>query len=299
MKTAQPKKKRKPVWPVRRLCQLVVVAVLVLVPFYSNNAQDWVPSRIVQGQLPPPTTFPVNGDTWSFAMGDFLLVHPVAFIENLMAIKVLYLPILSAVLLPLALTMVLGRIFCSWLCPVGLVLELNMRAGRMLERLGWHRHIRIPDFRYPLLAVCLIFAFIFSMPLIAVFDPPHVLGRELMYLFSHHQVSIMGTGLLLCIVLFELFGTSRAWCRFFCPSGGCLALLGRARLWRIHLDPKRCTQCQECDARCPYDLEPMRLVRQEMRFDWTTCDNCGRCRDVCATGAISYRWGIHKATVKN
>ncbi len=290
--------KKVPVWPYRRLCQLLVLAVLIGVPWASRNPQDWVPSRIVLGQLPPPSVFPVSGDTWAFEVGGFRLVHPVAFFENWLAAKVLYLPMLSAVLLPLALSVLLGRVFCSWLCPVGLVLEWNMRFGRLLERVGWRRNWSWPDVRYALLAICLVFAFIFAMPLVAVFDPPHVLGRELMYWFAHHQVSRLGVGFLVGIVLVELAFASRAWCRWFCPSGGALALLGRARFWRITMDKGRCSRCQACNVACPYELAPMQLATTPQRFDWTTCDNCGRCRDSCPTGALAYRFGrggrIHK-----
>jgi len=237
--------------------------------------------------MPQPTTALVTGDTWSFGIGDFRLLHPVAFVEGWVSAKVIFLPALVAVLIPLGMTLVLGRVFCSWMCPVGLLLELNTKCHAFLKKRGLSREIAIPDFRYLILAIALILGFVLAFPVISVFDPPHVLGRELMYLFTHHEVSVMGVSFLLGIVLFELFFVSRAWCSSFCPSGGGLSLLGMKRWWRIKMSPEQCIHCRECDAVCPYGLEPMGLADQQ-NFNWTKCENCGLCRDACPTGAIAY-----------
>lgn len=284
-------KRGKRVYLWRRLVQIAVLGMLVMIPFYSQNPNSWSPSRIIQGQLPPPATFALSGDTWSFAIGDFRLTHPVAFLESWVSAKVVYLPLLIATLLPLAMTLVLGRFFCSWLCPVGFILELNMKSNTFFEKLGLHREIRIPDFRYLILALSLVFGFFLAFPVISVFDPPHLLGRELMYFFTHQEVSLMGVGFLFAIVLFEMFFTSRGWCNVFCPSGGGLALLGMKRLWRIRMTPENCIHCGECDKTCPYRLGPMGLAEGD-RFDWTKCDNCGRCRDGCPAKAISYTFSM-------
>ena len=133
-----------------------------------------------------------------------------------------------------------------------------------------------------------MFGFIFAVPLISVFDPPHVFGRELMYLFTHNAVSMSGMGILAGILVFETFSTSRVWCNYVCPSGGGLSILGTKRLLHIGMDKDACILCEKCDEVCPYRLEPMRLAKGK-RFDWEKCDNCGLCRDVCPSRAITYK----------
>jgi len=280
---------KQPVWPWRRACQLMLLLLVAGIAWLSQNPETSVPSRIVQGQVPDPVLVPASGDTWALELFGVRFLHPVAFVENWLAAKVLYLPGLSAVLLPLGATLVLGRIFCSWMCPVGLLLEWNMRLGRALERSGIRRHLTIPDLRYLLLAVCLVFALVFAMPLLAVLDPPHVLGRELIQGFTHHRVTALGVAILAGVLLADWLVAERAWCRWFCPSGGGLSLLSRFRLLRIDLDAARCSRCGDCNRACPYHLEPMHLA-DEKGFDWVTCDNCGRCRDSCPEGAIGYRF---------
>lgn len=281
----------------RRAVQTAVLAVLIAVPWYSRNPMQWSPSRIVQGNIPPPRVSTVMGDTWSFSAGDFSMLHPVAFAEQVVATKKLYLPLLTALALPLAMTLLLGRIFCSWLCPAGFLLELNQRTTSLFRKAGLHFNVKMRDFRYPVLTLSLSFSFLFAVPLISAFDPPHVIGRELMYLFAHQAVSLSGVGLLFGIFLFETLALSRACCSRVCPSGGGLSLLGAKRLLRIEMDAEACTSCGECDRVCPYGLMPMKLAGGG-RFDWVTCDNCGLCRDECPEGAISYtlsRKGEHHA----
>lgn len=286
MSEQQPVKRFK-VKPYRRVIQLLVLAMLLLIPFYSQNPAQWAPSRIVQGQIPAPATFDISGDTWSFAIKSFQLAHPLALLDTLLSAHVIYLPLLTAALIPLAMTILFGRVFCSWLCPVGFLLELNMTVQRFFHRQGIQFSFTLKDFRYMILAACLVFGFFLAVPVISVVDPPHTLGRELMNVITHNTVSLAGMTLLLSVIMLDTFVTSRACCAKLCPSGGGLSILGRYRILRIHLNKNTCIECGNCDTSCPYQLAPMGLMNDQP-FDWAKCDNCGLCRDCCPTGAIEY-----------
>ncbi len=173
------------------------------------------------------------------------------------------------------------------------MLELNQSANALMKKMGLYAALGIRDFRYTLLAVSMVLASFFAFPVLSVFDPPHVLGRELMYLFTHQQLSLSGAGLLLGILLFETFSTSRAWCNYLCPSGGGLAIAGARRLLHINMDGKACVNCDKCDEVCPYYLKPMGLASGK-GFDWDKCDNCGLCRDVCPVRAINYSFDMKR-----
>ena len=276
--------------PVRKLVQVLVFIALLAIPFFTRNPLELPPSRIVLGHLPYPTVYPFSGDTWSLSIGDVSLLHPIAFAEVILSSKVIYLPVVIAVIIPLFMTIVLGRIFCSWLCPVGFLLELNQKIHSFFKKIGIYHEIQFRDYRYFILFLSFILTFFLAFPIISVFDPPHVLSREFMYFFSHHAISLGGAGLLLGIFVIETFSTSRIWCNSICPSGGGLSLIGAKRLLNIKMDEKRCDICGQCNDVCPYYLKPMRLAEGE-RFDSTKCDNCGLCRDVCPNGALSYKFG--------
>ncbi len=274
----------------RRATQFITLLVIATVAYLSANPQEWSPSRIVLGHIPPPRTLPASGDTWAFKVYNFRIVHPVAFAEAVVSAKRLYLPLVLAVALPLLITLVFGRVFCSFFCPAGFVFELNQKVNRLIRKTGLRWKVTLRDLRVTILLLALVFGFVLSVPIVSVFDPPHVIGREFIYLFTHHRLSISGGGLILAIVLLEAFSSPRLWCSSLCPSGGGLSLIGKKRLLRIQMDTRACITCERCNDACPYDLRPMNLAIGE-DFDWTKCDNCGLCRDVCPTGAISYRFG--------
>lgn len=278
------------VTPYRRVVQLLVLALLVFIPLSSQNPVEWAPSRIVLGQMPEPATFNLSGDTWVLQIGALKLSHPLAFLDAWVSAKVIYLPLLFAALIPLALTLLLGRFFCSWLCPVGFILELNMKTRRLAQKLGLGWNAALTDWRWAILLLCLLLSLLLAMPLLSLIDPPHTLGRELMNLCTHHQLTISGLTLLLGLFFCDTFIRSRFCCSMLCPSGGGLEILGKYRLLRLKANKERCIACAQCDAVCPFELAPMNLALQHP-FNWSKCDNCGLCRDACPTGAIAYRLG--------
>lgn len=279
--------------PYRRLVQLMVLGLIVFIPFSSQNPYDWAPSRIVLGQMPEPAVFHLAGDTWTMTFKGFELSHPLAFLDGWVSGNVIYLPLLVSAIIPLVLTLLLGRIFCSWLCPVGFLLELNMKIRKLLQKSGIGWKFEMADLRYPILAVCLLLAFFLAIPVLSIIDPPHTLGRELMNFYAHHTISLAGSGLLLGLVLLDTFAFPRTCCSKLCPSGGGLSLLGKHRLLRINLAKEQCITCGRCDDICPYQLYPMNLAH-DRDFNWTKCDNCGLCRDICPTGAIVYNYGKNR-----
>lgn len=273
----------------RRLTQIGILISLILIAYLSSNPYHWSPSRIALRTLPPPKVIPVSGDTWAFKIGNFSFVHPVAFIEELLAFKKLYLPLLKAMIIPFLITLILGRVFCSFMCPAGFIFELTHNIRKRFKKTNLEKTSSFKDYRFLLLGISFIFSIILSIPIISIFDPPHIIGREFMYFFAHHQISLSGTGFILILIIIEIFIFSRLWCNYFCPSGGCLSLIGKKRLLKIKMEKTKCIHCGKCDEVCPYYLFPMKLAENKP-FDWTKCDNCGLCRDVCPAGAISYKF---------
>lgn len=287
-------KKRSKVTPVRRTFQFLVLITIIGVPLFSQNFYDWTPSSLVMGELPPPSVSPVSGDTYCFSIGDVFICHPVAFLESALSSRRLYVPLLAAALIPLVITILCGRVFCSWLCPMGLSFEFLTKISKKAGLVTGVRTRLARDFRYAILCVLLALCFLSGLTWISLFDPPHVMGRELMYLFTHHRVSMGGTGLLTIVLLLDLFVSRRVWCRSVCPSGGCLSLLGMKRLLRIGLDREKCVRCGTCSEVCPFGLDPGSLINNHNNFNWAICGNCGKCIDGCPGGAISYyMWPLY------
>jgi ferredoxin-type protein NapH len=225
-----------------------------------------------------------KGTLWSMQVGGLDLSDPLAAVEMIAASMV-------SIVIPVILTLVLGRVFCSWICPANVLFELSGKLRKLL------RLAEIPpaDVRfshknkYVLLAVGLLAAAVLGLPIFALVYPPAVLSR-----LAHAWVfGTALTGMLVLtglIIAFELFVSPRWWCRTMCPGGALYGLLGWSRLLRVRLDPARCNDCRKCEPVCEPGLDP---VRESYGIE---CDNCGVCIRHCPDRALFYSIGLPRRT---
>ncbi len=122
-----------------------------------------------------------KGTVWSSLVFGLDVTDPLAAAEAVAAGKTLYLPLLLSILLPVVVTLLLGKVFCSWICPANLLLEITGKLRGLL------RFAEIPPAevkfsqtnKYVLLAVGLLIAAIVGLPLFALIYPPAALSRLL------------------------------------------------------------------------------------------------------------------------
>ncbi len=164
---------------------------------------------------------------------------------------------------------ILGRAFCGWVCPVGLVADIS---GRFSLKLTDHR---LGFVQYGLLAAVLLSAFI-TMDLLSVADPLVIFQRSVFLLLTLSGVPV----LLLAIAAGSML-VPRLWCRI-CPAGGLLGAVsvvspfGRRR-------SSGCTSCMQCRNACP-----MGAISSDNVWDATACIKCLDCERVCPESAISF-----------
>lgn len=325
---------RIPMWPWRRIVQVVVLASLLAMPLIARYAHyltarqlDRVVERwdatvqgkvltatdralragIPDGESGIPTRRPRKevlkrtegfyGSPWSGRYFGVNFTDLLAGVESLSTARTATTVLLVGLLIPFVGTLLLGRVFCSWICPMGLLFELAHKLRAVLGFLEirpanvrlWHGN------KYVLLVVGLVLGAIGGIPLLHYLYPPAILGREshtfVMTLFDRAEAGSMGFALvglsgaavfLVALMLFEVAVAPRAWCAALCPGGAVYALLGRFRPVRIRRRAEACTLCAKCDIACPMALHPM-TDRTGME-----CDNCGICRDVCPEKCLRY-----------
>lgn len=178
--------------------------------------------------------------------------------------------------LPLAVvaaTLLAGRVFCGWLCPVGGMLAVLEKAGLGFKRAA----ARIPlleVLRYPWLLLLLALWLAGSgWPLLLT--PYALLGHELARLWTARLPWLLLVLLALGVIFFPRF-----WCVYLCPTGLFLSLLGGLRRWRFTAGDA-CTGCGACARVCPS------LSREPRPGDPAPrCLVCGRCEEVCPAGAV-------------
>ncbi len=180
---------------------------------------------------------------------------------------------------------VFGKAFCSWMCPVGLISELVGDFGEKIwkkffkHRLKLHKLIDYPlrAVKYLLLA---FFAFaIFSMneTALAFFlsDTYNIAADVKMYYFfaeiSRFSLIVIGVLFLLSIFIRNF------WCRYLCPYGALLGLIGIISPNKIKRNTVSCIDCGLCAKACSsfVKVDKVKTVLSD------ECTSCLNCIDVC------------------
>ncbi|MGB3209552.1 MAG: 4Fe-4S binding protein [Desulforhopalus sp.] len=227
----------------------------------------------------------IQGWYQSFGLGGLWFVSPLEGLESLVLTKSLYLPSLIGMAIPVLIALLLGRVFCSWVCPVSFFLELIERLRKRITRRKFLKNSLIVAKKilwFTLIAE-LLFSMVLGAPLFVFLSPPGLVGREIMMLVFFRTIALEGVLLLLVLVL-ELL-TRRFYCRTFCPLGGLLAFLGHKRSLTVQVDRSNCTDCGICGKSCPMGLLP-NIGEGTSAYCW----NCGECLDSCRHNALHFHW---------
>lgn len=229
----------------------------------------------------------IQGWYQSFGLGSLWFVSPLEGLESLLITKSLYMPSLVGMMIPVLIALFLGRVFCSWLCPVTFLLEIFDRLRKLIsgKRVLRNRLLVAKRVLWFTLLVELVASMILGAPLFVFLSPPGLVGREIMMVVFFRTVALEGV-IILLIILLELL-TLRFFCRTFCPLGGLLAFLGTKRSLRVHLHRENCTGCNMCDKSCPMGLQPS--VGEGIS---AYCWNCGECLDNCHHDALTFNWKV-------
>ncbi|PID81967.1 nitrate reductase [bacterium DOLJORAL78_65_58] len=223
----------------------------------------------------------------SLGIGPVWIVSPLEGLESILVTRAWYPPLLWALAIPVLVAVLLGRVFCSWVCPINTLQEagdkLLGRRGRARDRWLLPKAVL-----WYILVAELVTALILGTPLWVFLSPPGLVGREIMTFIFFRTLAWEGV-VVLAVLAANLF-TRRFYCRYLCPLGALLALLGGKRRLAMVLDSRSCTRCKRCDRACPIGLRPSLGESSTL-----TCWNCGRCADVCSEEGLRFHWaGPHQ-----
>jgi len=225
----------------------------------------------------------LKGTTWSANVFGLSLSDPLSLVGQVSASKHIHWALVSAALLPIIVTIFLGRIFCGWICPASFIYELNETFSNWLRKSGVPLGDKKFDRRlkYGVLGMGVVLCAASGSVLFAGIYPPAIVGREIYYAIAQAGFGA-GAVFFVLTLLFDLLVARRGFCRYLCPGGALYSLLGRYRMVRIQRDVAQCNDCQKCDAVCEFGLAPMTDgFGQE-------CNNCSACIAVCPTDALKF-----------
>lgn len=217
-----------------------------------------------------------------------------------------------------ALTVVLGRFFCGWVCPLGTLQQVTGWLARCRQkdarRILANRYRSIQSFKYLILAALLASAFSAAATrwfgirgmletlsqagsnLVGLLDPLSLVHRAanlaLVPLIQHATSWPPGTprffvqaawigGLLLAVLALCLW-IPRFYCRYICPLGALYGMLARWSFWRIGKNNAQCSMCMRCERDCEGACTPSEIMRP------AECVLCFNCLHICSDDVIRY-----------
>ena len=234
--------------------------------------------------------------------------------------KIQFLPALLAlnvgvVVALVLLTLLFGRIYCSVVCPLGVMQDIvSWISGRRKKhkfRFSHSPEKRI--LRYGVLALFIV-AFIAGIgSLVAllapyssygriaqnIFQPVYIFGNNILawvvervdsYAFYSREVWMrsLPTFIIAAITLVGIgvlaWRNGRTYCNTICPVGTILSLMARFSWFKVKVDETKCNKCGLCSRSCKSAC----IDFKNSKIDYSRCVVCGDCIDKCRKKALSY-----------
>lgn len=196
-----------------------------------------------------------------------------------------------AIAIVLALTILFGRIYCSTICPLGVMQDgishvsvlakrarKNRRPFRYRKELKWLRY-----------GIWLLFvlALVFGLQsAVAVLAPYSAYGRivsSIMH-FRPGAVLIAAVATLLLTGILAWF-TGREYCNVICPVGTTLSFFSRFAIFRPVIDGQKCKNCKVCENNCKAGC----IDIANHKIDYSRCVDCFDCIGNCKFDALHFK----------
>ena len=185
----------------------------------------------------------------------------------------------------LVLTFLIGRAYCSVVCPMGVFQDIVIWFSRIIfgKRRPYRYRKPLNWLRYTVLAL-FVLAMLVGLNSIAVLIAPYsAYARMVTGLHATGVVQWVAIVTLAVIGLMS-FTMGRLWCNTFCPVGTLLGLISRYSLLGIRIDADKCAGCRKCEHAC----KAMCIDIENKLVDTSRCVDCMNCLGECKAGAISF-----------
>ncbi len=197
----------------------------------------------------------------------------------------------------LAITLVIGRGWCSYACFFGGIEEGMASAPKRAK-------IRKIDPRWRLGPWAVLLAMVLLS--LALFEPAYCVwlcpfkavseylaARDTVGLLQNAVFVVLFAGL---VVVLPLLTKKRTQCACFCPFGAFQSLFNKTSIFDVKIDQARCRPCLLCQTACP----TMSLTKESVARGETlmSCTKCGACVDACPRGAVVWHIKGTGAAVK-
>lgn len=218
------------------------------------------------------------------------------------------------------LTLIFGRIYCSVICPLGVLQDIFGKLGMKAKKNRYTYSKEKKWLRYPVLVVFIATLLAgagslvqllapysaFGRIMTMIFQPLYKLGNNVLasiaesidsYAFYSVDVWMKSLPVLIIaivtlVILFVLaWRNGRTYCNTICPVGTLLSFLSRFSLLKVHFDTEKCRNCSLCTKNCKAAC----IDFKNHHVDYSRCVVCGDCIESCKFGALKYTWNAQSS----
>lgn len=254
------------------------------------------------------------GITWLFVDFTGTAHHCFSWMPKLQLLEAILALNVVALVILIVMTLVFGRIYCSIICPLGILQDIIGWVGKKVKKnrytfskaLSWLRYTMLG-----LMVVALVAGIGSIVQLLAPYSafgriattllqPLYKMGNNVLaaisehydnYAFYHTETGVPNITIVLaiaCVTLVVLavlaYRNGRTYCNTICPVGTVLSFLSRFSWMKIQFDADKCKNCSLCTKNCKAAC----IDFKNHQVDYSRCVVCGDCIESCKFGALEY-----------
>ena len=184
--------------------------------------------------------------------------------------------------------LLVGRNFCSWVCPYGALQELSSILNRRRVFNPLKKSVQV--IKISILSLTFLVAFTLFYPSISNFRFFLSFLMDNLYIvaaaFTSFVIAAPWLVIFLRFILFTFFLIlasfwRRTWCKI-CPLGTLLSLFNKVSLFKLEINRAKCVDCDLCSSVCQMDLKPTAGGLESIE-----CIKCLDCIQECRSTAIT------------
>jgi polyferredoxin len=186
------------------------------------------------------------------------------------------------------LALLLGRIFCGWICMLGWIQELPARLGRWIFKKRFTIPLSVDKplrfLKYIVLVVIIFFTWKTASLVFSPYDPFDAYAHIPAGFDDLYNDFFVGSIVLFGSIILSFF-YDRFFCKYLCPMGAFLALFTKVNAYNIKRDKETCINCNKCSSICPVNIDVAVLDSAAN----SECINCLECVTVCPTKKVTLK----------
>ena len=260
------------------------------------------------------------GITWLFLDFTGTAHHWLSWMPKAQLLEALLAGNVIVVVLLSALTLIFGRIYCSVICPLGVMQDIIGWLGKKAKKNRYSFSKALSWLRYSVLIVFLVAHLVGLTVLVQLLAPYSAFGRiaanllqpvwmagnNLLAAVAEHMdsyafyttdiwlrsASSLAIAAVTLIILFVLaWRHGRTYCNTICPIGTILSFLARFSFLKVSFDKDKCRNCSLCSKNCKAAC----IDFKNHTVDYTRCVVCGDCIESCKFDALKYARATQKS----